>query len=124
MATSATTLAQLALQTVPVVSPQTSLAEVMELLEGSPLRMVVLVGDGMYFGTFNDRTVNSSLVPSGADPALLQVGPYVHPTKPLKPTTTVAEALASLAHRKLSALPVVSGNLYQGVITKSTLEKS
>lgn len=119
-----TTLAQLALRTAPVTDPQTPLEEVLSLLEAEPLRLVVLVGDGMYMGVFDDKALASSLLPKGADPALVQVGPYVRATRPLRPTMTVAEAQALLRYQKVEALPVVAGNLYQGVLTRADLEQA
>lgn len=116
------TLKDLTLDTVPVVVPQTALDEVVRLLDETPIRTVVLVGDGMYFGVFNDAALSASLVPAGADLALLQVGPYVHPTRPLRIEQTVEEAEAIFIHRGASALPVVSGNLYRGILTRSTLD--
>ena len=117
-----TTLAQLALRPVPVVHPQTALDEVLLLVEEEPLHLVVLVGDEMYMGVFDKKALTSSLLPAGTDPALVQVGPYVHPTRPLRPTMTVQEALALLDYQGVDALPVVAGRVFKGVLTRSDLE--
>jgi CBS domain-containing protein len=65
------------LRQVPIVEPSTTLAEVVELMEGEPLRTVALVGDEMYMGIFNDGALESNLIPANSDLSLLQVGPYV-----------------------------------------------
>lgn len=115
------TLATVSLRSVPVVEPQTSLAEAIALLKSEPLQTVVLVGDEMYMGIFNAAMLESSLIPAGADLETLQVGPYVRPTRPLRPETSFEEARATLARRGAPALPVVAGNVYQGVVTASEL---
>ena len=116
------TLADVALRTVPVIDPQTSLEEAITLLLADPLQTVVLVGDSMYLGILNAMMLESSLIPSGADRALLQVGPYIRPTRPLHPETSVEEALIALDRKGVLALPVVAGNVYQGVVTRAELE--
>jgi CBS domain-containing membrane protein len=117
------TLADLTLREVPVVEPQTTLDEVHRLLNDEPLKTVVLVGDEMFFGVFNEDTLNSGLVPPGADPTTLQVGPYIHPTRALgNPTMPVADALALLQRRGLNVLPVVQNRTYLGVVTRADLE--
>lgn len=116
------TIAQLPLRPVPVVDPQTALSEVLLLVHEEPLRLVVLVGDEMYMGVFGEKALTSSLLPVGIDPAQVQVGPYVHPTRPLRPTMMVSEALASLSHQGVEALPVVQGHIYKGVLTRADLE--
>jgi CBS domain-containing protein len=115
------TLADVPLRTVPVVDPQSSLAEAIALLKAEPLQTVVLVGDEMYMGILNATMLESSLIPPGVDLATLQVGPYVRPTRPLRPETTVEEARAVLERKSVPALPVVAGNVYQGVITRAEL---
>ena len=116
-----TTLTDVTLRRVPIIDPQSSLAEAIELLKADSLQTVVLVGDSMYLGMLNATMLESSLIPSGVDLSTLQVGPYVRPTRPLHPETTVAEALAALERKGVLALPVVSGNVYQGVVTRGEL---
>lgn len=116
-----TTLADVTLHTVPVVDPQSSLAEAIELLKADPLQTVVLVGDEMYMGILNAAMLESSLIPTDVDLATLQVGPYVRPTRPLHPETTIEEARAVLERKGILALPVVAGNLYRGVVTRAEL---
>jgi CBS domain-containing protein len=116
-----TTLADVTLRTVPVVDPQSSLAEAIALLKADPLQTVVLVGDEMYMGVLNAAMLESSLIPAGVDLATLQVGPYVRPTRPLRPETTLTDARAFLERKGVPALPVVAGNVYQGVVTHAEL---
>ncbi|WP_395088397.1 CBS domain-containing protein [Armatimonas sp.] len=117
-----TTLADVTLRSVPIVDPQDSLENAIALMQADPLQTVVLVGDEMYMGMLNAQMLESSLIPSGVDLSTLQVGPYVRPTRPLHPETTVAEALAALEHKGVLALPVVAGNVYQGVVTRGELK--
>lgn len=119
-----TTLADVTLRTVPVVDPQDSLEDAIALMQADPLQTVVLVGDEMYMGILNAVMLESSLIPEGVDRATLQVGPYIRPTRPLHPETTVAEALAALERKGVPALPVVAGNVYQGVVTRDALLSS
>jgi CBS domain-containing protein len=117
-----TTLADVTLHAVPVVDPQDSLADAISLMQADPLQTVVLVGDEMYMGILNAAMLESSLIPTDIDRATLQVGPYVRPTRPLRPETTIAEALAALERKGVPALPVVAGNVYQGVVTRDALK--
>ena len=118
-----TTLADVTLRTVPIIDPQSSLAEAIEFLKADPLQTVVLVGDEMYMGILNAQMLESSLIPTNVDFATLQVGPYVRPTRPLHPETSIAEALAALERKGVLALPVVAGNVYQGVVTRASLPR-
>jgi CBS domain-containing protein len=115
------TLADITLRSVPVVAPQDSLEDAIALMQTDPLQTVVLVGDEMYMGILNAAMLESSLIPTDVDRSTLQVGPYVRPTRPLSPETTTQEALAALERKGVPALPVVAGNVYQGVVTRAEL---
>ena len=116
-------LREIPLRSVPVVEPQAALDQVLRLLDEEPLGTVVLVGDGMYMGIFN-QAARENLVPPGADPATLAVGPYVHPARVIgRPDMSVEQTLARVQRRGQDILPVVQNNRYLGVVTREDLEK-
>lgn len=121
--TTITTLREVPLRSVPVAEPQTALDEALRLLEGDPLRTVVLVGDGTYLGIFDDGALRSELIPARADKATLEVGPYVSASHAVAdPDTTVEQALALMRRRNQGVLPVVENNIFRGVVTHADLE--
>ena len=121
-ATSAKTLRGIPLRQIPVVEPQTSLEEARRLLDEEPLRAVALVGDQMYMGLFDDNAVNSELVPPGADPTLLAVGPYVQPARVVgTPEMPVETARAQMTRKGATLLPIVRNRTFLGVVTLEDL---
>lgn len=117
------TLADVPLHEVPVVEPETALDEAKRLMEGDPLKMVVLVGDGMYLGIFNEEAQSSSLLPKGTDPALVAVGPYIHPSRIVgTPDMAVDFALSVMQRRNQATIPLVENRTYRGVVTREDLE--
>ena len=117
------TLSALSLREVPVVEPSTSLEEAIDLLQRSPLKTVILVGDGMYMGLLNLDALQPGLIPAGADRSELQVGPYVHPQRVIgHPESLVADVLAHVRRNHIDVIPVVSGTIYKGVLTREDLE--
>jgi CBS domain-containing protein len=116
------TLAQVPLRQVPVVAPDTTLDEVVRLMEEEPLHTVILVGDEMYFGLFNEEALNSNLIPPDSDLSLLQVGPYVHPARVIgQPDSPIAEVRALMDRKGVRVLPVLNNRIYQGVVTREDL---
>lgn len=116
------TLHQVPLRAVPVVEPQTALDEAIRLLEDEPLKTVVLVGDEMYLGVFNNAALHSDQIPRRVDRATLAVGPYALTPSALHPETTVEHALALMQRRGEDTLPVVENNTFLGVVTRDDLE--
>jgi CBS domain-containing protein len=116
-------LSEVPLRAVPVVEPQTALSEVYSLLDGEPLKTVVLVGDEMYMGVFNEELRASGQIPEDVDPSLLQVGPYALGLRFTgSPQMEATDALALMDRHQIAVLPVVTGNLYRGVVTRADLE--
>lgn len=119
------TLGDIPVREVPVVEPQTTLDEVVHLMEAEPLRTVALVGDEMYMGLFNEDALNSELIPKGADFSLLTVGPYVHPARVLgTPDMPVEIALALMARKHQEIIPVIDNVKFLGVVTRQDLENA
>ena len=117
------TLSEIPLREAPVVEPSTSLEEAIDLLQRSPLKTVVLVGDGMYMGVLNIDALQSGLIPAKADKSELQVGPYVHPQRVIgRPDSDLDDVLASVRRNHIDVIPVVSGTIYKGVLTREDLE--
>ena len=113
------TLRDLPLHSVPVVTPEASLQDALDQLDGDPLRTVVLVGDGMFLGVLDEESLEGG-IPTGTDLATLSVGPYAHHARIVaSPATTVEDALALLnLRRRRDVLPVVQGVRYKGVVTR------
>ncbi|GAB4453747.1 MAG: hypothetical protein OHK0029_07110 [Armatimonadaceae bacterium] len=110
------------LRTIPVVEPQTTLDEVVALMETEPLKTVALVGDEMYMGLFNEEALQSPLIPEGADLALLTVGPYVHRVRVIaEPEDDAALVLTHLLRRNQAVAPVVANRTFRGVVTQEDL---
>jgi CBS domain-containing protein len=117
------TIGEIALHQVPVAEPQTTLDEVIRLMEAEPLRIVVLVGDEMYMGIFNDEAVNAELIPKGADLSLLTVGPYVHPSRVIaEKESPVDVVLAQMVRKNQTVVPVLDNRIFVGVVTREDLE--
>ncbi|MGC4045134.1 MAG: CBS domain-containing protein [Armatimonas sp.] len=116
------TLSELPLREVPVVEPSTSLEEAIDLLRSEPLHIVVLVGDGMYMGVLTDAALEPGLIPPGIDRSTLAVGPYVHPSRVVAHSNwTVEEAQEVARRRQVEVFPVVSGNIYKGILTREDI---
>jgi CBS domain-containing protein len=119
------TLSELPLREVPVVTPSASLEEAIALLNAEPLKLVVLVGDGMYQGVLNEAALEPGLVPAGADFSTLAVGPYTHPSRVVaRPEWSVEETLALVRRKQIEAFPVVAGPIFKGVLTRTDLESA
>ena len=117
------TLSHLTLHEAPVVEPASSLEDAIDLLQRSPLKTVVLVGDGTYMGVLSVDALQPGLIPAGADRSLLEVGPYVHPQRVVgRPEMPVADALALMRRKNVDVIPVVAGAIYKGVLTRADLE--
>lgn len=117
------TIGEIPLRQVPVVEPQTTLDEVIRLMEAEPLRTVALVGDEMYMGIFNDEALNSELIPKGADLSLLTVGPYVHPARVVAAKESPAEVvLAQMVRKNQTVVPVLDNRIFVGVVTREDVE--
>ena len=117
------TLRDIVLRQVPVVEPSASLAEVIALMEDEPLKTVVLVGDEMYMGVFNQAAIDADLIPKGEDLSLLQVGPYIHPSRVVGEFhMTVPDTLALMIRRSMDVIPVVDNRIYRGVVTQADLQ--
>ena len=117
------TLSELTLREAPVVEPSASLEDAIDLLQRSPLKTVVLVGDGMYMGLLNLDALQPGLIPPGADRSELQVGPYVHPQRVIgHPDSPLEGVLASVRRNHIDVIPVVRGTIYKGVLTREDLE--
>ena len=115
-------LRDIPLQTVPVVTPETSLSEVIALMEDEPLQTIVIVGDGMYMGVYTPADQTSGRIPVGADLDDLSVGPYANGLRFVgSPTMTVAEAQERMTRHELTVMPVVANRIYKGVVTLSDL---
>lgn len=118
------TLSELPLREVPVVEPSTSLDEAIELLYAEPLHIVVLVGDGMYMGVLTEDALDSGLIPRGVDRSTMAVGPYVHPSRMVAQAGwTVEEAQEVARRRGVDVFPVISGNIYKGVLKLEDVDK-
>lgn len=118
-----TFLRNIPLRQVPVVDPSTTLDEVVQLMEEEPLRTVILVGDEMYMGLFNEGALASNLIPPGADLSELQVGPYVHPSRVVGSAEMPVALVVDLMRRKgQDVIPVVDNRIYRGVVTLADLE--
>jgi CBS domain-containing protein len=116
------TLRDIPLREVPVVEPQTTLAEVIQLMEAEPLRTVVLVGDEMYMGVFNQAALESNLIPEDADLSLLTVGPYVHPVRVVAEVEEPVEmVLAQMIRRNQWVAPVLDNRTFLGVVVQDDL---
>jgi CBS domain-containing protein len=117
-------LSEVPLRQIPVVEPQTALSEVIYLLRNEPLRAVALVGDEQYMGVFRQEDLESGLIPAGADPDTLAVGPYASgPRVSAPPDADAADALALMRRHDLKLLPVVSRATLKGVVTREDLER-
>jgi CBS domain-containing protein len=117
------TLSELPLREVPVITPSESLEEAMALLMAEPLKLVVLVGDGMYQGVLSEAALEPGLIPAGADLSTLAVGPYTHPSRVVaRPEWSVEETLALVKRKQIAVFPVVAGAIYKGVLTRADLE--
>ena len=118
-----TTIGEITLHQVPVVEPQTTLDEVIRLMEAEPLRVVALVGDEMYMGIFNDEALQAELIPRGADLSLLTVGPYVHPSRVMATReSSVDVVLAQMVRKNQNVVPVLDNRIFLGVVTRKDLE--
>jgi|GEM_PF-2399137 Predicted signal-transduction protein containing cAMP-binding and CBS domains len=116
-------LSELTLRQVPVIEPQTALDEAIRLMEGEPLKTVVLVGDEQYMGIFDEAASRSDLIPRKVDKATLEVGPYAESLNTVgHPQMTTREALVLMDRRHLDVLPVVDNNTYLGVVTRADLQ--
>jgi CBS domain-containing protein len=117
------TIGEVTIRPVPVVEPQTTLDEVVRLMEAEPLRTVALVGDEMYMGIFNDDALNADLIPRGADYTLLTVGPYVQSSRVIAERHEAAETvLAQMVRRNQAVAPVLDNRIFVGVVTRGDLE--
>ena len=118
------TVGELVLREAPVVEPESSLTDAMQLLRESPLQTVILVGDDQFMGVFNQAALQSNLIPADADPNDLTIGPYIHPVRlAVDPATPIDLALKQARHRGVTVVPVVRGAThYLGVVTVSDLE--
>lgn len=117
------TIGEMELRSIPVVEPQTTLDEVIRLMDGEPLRTVALVGDEMYMGIFNDEALESELIPRGADRSLLTVGPYVHPSRVIADRDMPIDTVLAQAIRKNQTIvPVLDNRIFVGVVTRGDLE--
>ncbi|MBC7807421.1 MAG: CBS domain-containing protein [Akkermansiaceae bacterium] len=115
-------LRDIPLRTVPVVEPQTSLAEVIELMENEPLQTVVIVGDGMYLGIYTPSDRDSGRIPADTNRDALEVGPYASGLRFVgAPDMTTEAAHGLMARHDLPVLPVVAGRIYKGVLTTEDL---
>ena len=115
-------LQQIVLRTVPVVTPEASLADVLEMLDTEPLQTVVIVGDGMYFGVYTPADRDSGRIPAEANRADIAVGPYASGLRFVgAPNMPVGEARELMARHHLSVLPVVAGRIYRGVVIADDL---
>ena len=110
------------LRSVPVAEPETALDEVLRLMEGDPLRTVVLVGDGMFMGFFDQASLDSGAIPSDANAALLTVGPYARRPRVLgEVNESVEETLREMQRRRQEILPVLQNIRFLGVVTREDL---
>ncbi len=117
------TLSDLPLREVPVVAPSESLEEAIALLSAEPLKLVVLVGDGMYQGVLSEAALEPGLIPAGADLSTLAVGPYTHPSRVVaRPEWSVEETLALVKRKQIDVFPLVAGAIYKGTLTRADLE--
>lgn len=116
------TLADVPLRNAPVVEPSTTLDEVLRLMSGDPLRTVALVGDGMYFGLFNDDALQGNLIPPDSDLSRLEVGPYVHPARVIgTPDMTIEDARALMDRRDVRVMPLLANRIFKGLIAREDL---
>jgi len=116
------TLADAPLRNAPVVEPSTTLDEVVRLMESDPLRTVALVGDGMYFGLFNDASLQGNLIPPDIDFSTLEVGPYIHSERVIgTPEMTIDNARALMDRRNVRVIPLVANRIFKGLITREDL---
>jgi CBS domain-containing protein len=116
------TLREIPLRQVPVVEPSAALDEAIALMEADPLKTVVLVGDEQFMGVFNQEALESNLIPPGADLSLLQVGPYVHPSRVIGDFNSPVETvIAHMKRRGLDLIPVVENVTYRGMVTLADL---
>lgn len=115
-------LRDIPLQTVPVVTPETSLSDVIALMEDEPLQTVVIVGDGMYLGVYTPADQISGRIPVGSNLDDLAVGPYASGLRFVgSPTMTIAEAQERMLKHELTVMPVVANRIYKGVVTLADL---
>ena len=119
-----TTLRDVPLRPVPTAEPGTALDEALRLMNGDPLKTVVLVGDGTYLGVFDAGSEDSGGVPRDLDPATLAVGPYAYTPRVVgRPNTPVDQTLlAAMRRAGQDVLPVVRNNTFLGVVTREDLE--
>ncbi len=116
------TLRDVPLRSAPVANPGTALDEALRLMEGDPLKTVVLVDDGMFMGFFDQEAVESGGIPRDTDSALLTVGPYARrPPAIVDWNRTVEDALAEMERERQDVLPVVQNIRYVGVVTREDL---
>lgn len=92
------------------VAPDTPLADVRERLERGGFRHLPVVGDGRLVGIVSDRDVRSA---QGATAAAVMSTSVQH----IDPGETVEAAARQMLSRRISALPVVSGESVVGIIT-------
>ena len=110
------------LRSVPVAEPETALDEVLRLMEDDPLKTVVLVGDGMFMGIFDQEALDSGGIPRDANPALLSAGPYARRPQAIADwNRTVEYALDEMKRERQDVLPVVQNVRYLGVVTREDL---
>ena len=119
------TLRDIPLRAIPIVDPQTSLEEAIQLMEAEPLRTIALVNEEMYLGLFNADALEPGLIPPGADYALLSVGPYIHPTRVVAAWDTPVEIALSAALRKnQEVIPILNNRVLRGVVTLADLQNA
>lgn len=110
------------MHTVPIVEPETSLAEAITLMEGEPLQIVVLVGDGQYLGVFTPDDRDSGRIPAGVNRADIAVGSYANGLRFVgSPDMTVSAANELMVRHGLTVLPVVAGRIFKGVVVPADL---
>ena len=118
------TLRDVPLRKVPVAAPETALDEAVARMNDGPLKTVVLVGDGMFMGIFDENSLTAGGIPPGAEHSLLAVGPYAHRPRVVgQPDMPVTEVLEALVRHGQEVLPVLGGIIYRGVATREDLQK-
>ena len=113
------------LRSIPIVDPQTSLQEAIQAMEEEPLKTIALVNEQMYMGLFNAEALEPGLIPSGADYALLSVGPYIHPTRVVAEGDSMIDTiLASAVRKDQEIIPVLNNRVFRGVVTRADLQNA
>jgi len=109
-------------QKVHSVSPFTSVAEAVRILDRHNIGSLPIMDNGRLVGIFTERDVLKQVVENHLDPTSTPVAQVMtQEVLCVKPSTTVEEAMSIMTHRHYRHLPVVENNRLLGIISMGDL---